>query len=181
MGALDGKVAIITGGGNGIGKEHALLFAREGAKVVVNDPGCDRHGAASGNDADHVVEEIRTEGGEAVASHDAVGSFDASRSIVAAAVDNFGSLDILVNNAGILRDRTLLKTTEEEWDAVLNVHLKGSFSMMQAAATQMRGSRLPHRSRCTWYRRPEGSAARTPHQPLDVGAALLLIPGRVVW
>ena len=138
MGALDGKVAIITGGGNGIGREHALLFAREGAKVVVNDPGGDRHGVGSGNAADLVVEEIRADGGEAVASHTPVGGAAAAEEIVAAAVSEFGSLDVLVNNAGILRDRTLLKTTEEEWDAVLEVHLKGSFTMMQAAAARMR-------------------------------------------
>ncbi|MEE2777184.1 MAG: SDR family NAD(P)-dependent oxidoreductase [Acidobacteriota bacterium] len=138
MGALDGKIAIVTGGGNGIGREHALLFAREGAKVVVNDPGCDRHGAGTGNDADVVVAKIRADGGEAVSNIDAVGGFDAAESSVATAADNFGGVDILVNNAGILRDRTLLKTSEQEWDSVINVHLKGSFSMMQVAGARMR-------------------------------------------
>jgi NAD(P)-dependent dehydrogenase (short-subunit alcohol dehydrogenase family) len=138
MGALDGKVAIITGAGNGIGREHALLFAREGAKVVVNDPGCDRHGRGESNAADRVVDEILAGGGQAVASLDPVGSFDAAERIVATAVEGFGHLDILVNNAGILRDRTVLKTSEEEWDSVLEVHLKGSFAMMQAAGRRMR-------------------------------------------
>jgi NAD(P)-dependent dehydrogenase (short-subunit alcohol dehydrogenase family) len=146
MGVLEGKVAIITGAGNGIGREHALLFAREGARVVVNDPGGDRHGAGSSSAAERVVEEIRSAGGEAVASLDPVGSPKAAEAIVATAVRSFGAVDVLVNNAGILRDRTLLKTTEADWDAVLDVHLKGTFTMMQAAARRMveqgRGGRI---------------------------------------
>jgi NAD(P)-dependent dehydrogenase (short-subunit alcohol dehydrogenase family) len=146
MGVLAGKVAIVTGAGNGIGREHALLFAREGARVVVNDPGGDRHGAGSSGAADRVVDEIRAAGGKAVASREAVGKPAAAAAIVATAVDAFGALDILVNNAGILRDRTLLKTTEEDWDAVLDVHLKGTFTMTQAAARRMvdqgRGGRI---------------------------------------
>ncbi|HVR29222.1 MAG TPA: SDR family NAD(P)-dependent oxidoreductase [Thermoanaerobaculia bacterium] len=150
MGVLDGKVAIVTGAGNGIGREHALLFAREGARVVVNDPGGDRHGAGSSNAADRVVEEIRSAGGEAVASLEPVGSPQAAEAIVGAAVREFGAVDVLVNNAGILRDRTLLKTTEEDWDRVLEVHLKGSFFTTQAAARRMieqgRGGRVIHTS-----------------------------------
>jgi NAD(P)-dependent dehydrogenase (short-subunit alcohol dehydrogenase family) len=146
MGVLDGKVAIITGAGNGIGREHALLFAREGARVVVNDPGGDRHGGGGSGAADGVVEEIRAAGGQAVASREAVGKPAAAAAIVATAVDAFGAVDVLVNNAGILRDRTLLKTTEEDWDAVLDVHLKGTFTMSQAAARRMveqgRGGRI---------------------------------------
>lgn len=138
MGCLDGKVAIVTGGGNGIGREHALLFAAEGARVVVNDPGCDRHGEGTGSAAQQVVEEIRARGGEAEASLEPVGGSAAAEKIVAAAVDAFGKLDVVVNNAGILRDRTLLKMSEEEWDLVLRVHLKGTFTMMQTAARQMR-------------------------------------------
>jgi NAD(P)-dependent dehydrogenase (short-subunit alcohol dehydrogenase family) len=146
MGALDGKVAIVTGAGNGIGREHALLFAREGARVVVNDPGGDRHGVGESKAADRVVEEIRADGGEAVASYEPVGSAAAAAAIVGAAVRAFGALDVLVNNAGILRDRTLLKTTEEDWDRVLDVHLKGTFFTSQAAARRMveqgRGGRI---------------------------------------
>lgn len=138
MGCLDGKVAIITGAGNGIGKAHALAFAKEGARVVVNDPGCDRHGSGESNAADEVVEEIKAAGGDGVASLDPVGSFENARKIVDQAIDAYGRVDVLVNNAGILRDRTLLKTTPEEWDSVILVHMTGTFTMMQAAARKMR-------------------------------------------
>lgn len=138
MGHLDGKVAIITGAGNGIGREHALLFAREGAKVIVNDPGGDRHGSGASPVAEEVTEEIRAAGGEATASLDPVGSPETAEKIVQAAIDAYGKLDIVVNNAGILRDRTILKTSEEEWDQVLQVHLKGTFTMMQEGARRMK-------------------------------------------
>jgi len=138
MGVLEGKVAIITGAGNGIGREHALLFAAEGAQVVVNDPGCDRHGEGSSSVAEKVVEEIRAKGGTAIASLDPVGSFANAAKIVGASLDAYGKVDIVVNNAGILRDRTLLKTSEEDWNRVIEVHLTGTFSMMQAAADVMR-------------------------------------------
>ena len=138
MGCLDGKVAIITGAGGGIGREHALLFAREGAKVVVNDLGCQRDGTGQSASAEQVVDEVRQRGGTAVASGEAVGSFAAAARIVARAVESFGRLDILVNNAGILRDRTILNMTEDEWDAVLTVHLLGTFSCLQAAARVMK-------------------------------------------
>lgn len=146
MGVLQDKVAIITGAGGGIGREHALLFAREGAKVVVNDIGCGADGTGSSDAASRVVEEIREAGGQAVANHDAVGTFESARRIVQSAVDAFGGLDILVNNAGILRDRTILNMTEEEWNVVIQVHLTGSFSCLQAAARVMkdqgRGGRI---------------------------------------
>jgi NAD(P)-dependent dehydrogenase (short-subunit alcohol dehydrogenase family) len=134
MGCLEGKVAIITGAGGGIGRAHALLFAREGARVVVNDVGCARDGSGQADAAARVVGEIRALGGEAVANTDAVGTVASAGRIVQAARDAFGRLDILVNNAGILRDRTLLNMTEEEWDQVLQVHLKGTFTCTQAAA-----------------------------------------------
>jgi len=134
MGCLEGKVAIITGAGGGIGRAHALLFAREGARVVVNDVGCARDGSGQGDAAARVVGEIRALGGEAVVNTDAVGTVASASRIVQAARDAFGRLDILVNNAGILRDRTLLNMTEEEWDQVLQVHLKGTFTCTQAAA-----------------------------------------------
>jgi NAD(P)-dependent dehydrogenase (short-subunit alcohol dehydrogenase family) len=138
MGQLDGKVAIITGAGGGIGRAEALLFASEGARVVVNDVGGARDG--SGEDrsrAETVVEEVRAAGGQAVANHDSVTSREGAERIVAAAVEAFGRLDILVNNAGILRDKTLLKTTEEMWRAVLAVHLDGTFFCTQAAARRL--------------------------------------------
>jgi NAD(P)-dependent dehydrogenase (short-subunit alcohol dehydrogenase family) len=138
MGLLDGKVAVITGAGGGIGRAEALLFAREGAKVVVNDLGGTRDGAGSSDAmASKVVEEIKAAGGDAVPSFDTVASMEGAQKIVGAAVGAFGRLDILVNNAGILRDKSLLKMDEAMWDAVIAVHLKGSFLCTQAAAKQM--------------------------------------------
>src|SRR5689334_13626865 len=139
MGALEGRVAIITGAGRGIGREHALLFAAEGAKVVVNDLG----GAADGTGGDptpaqQVVEEIKAMGGEAVVNGDNVADWEGGQRLVNEAVETFGDLDILVNNAGILRDRVLVNMTEEEWDAVINVHLKGHFVPSRWAAAYWR-------------------------------------------
>jgi NAD(P)-dependent dehydrogenase (short-subunit alcohol dehydrogenase family) len=139
MGALDGRVAIITGAGRGLGREHALLFAREGAKVVVNDLG----GAADGTGGDltpaeEVVKEIEAGGGEAVANGDNVADWEGAQRLVNAAIERFGDLDILVNNAGILRDRVVVNMTEEEWDAVIAVHLKGHFAPTRWAAAYWR-------------------------------------------
>ena len=139
MGSLDGRVAIITGAGRGIGREHALFFAAEGAKVVVNDLG----GANDGTGADltpaqQVVEEIRAMGGEAVVNGDNVADWQGAQRMINQAVETFGDLDILVNNAGILRDRVLVNMTEEEWDAVINVHLKGHFAPTRWAAAYWR-------------------------------------------
>jgi NAD(P)-dependent dehydrogenase (short-subunit alcohol dehydrogenase family) len=139
MGALDGRVAIITGSGRGIGREHALLFAQEGAKVVVNDLGGAIDG--SGDDrtpAQQVVDEIKAMGGEAVANADNVADFEGGQRLVEAAVEAFGDLHILVNNAGILRDRVLVNMTEDEWDAVIHVHLKGHFVPTKFAASYWR-------------------------------------------
>src|SRR5262245_53454638 len=138
MGCLEGKVAVITGAGGGIGRAHALLFAREGARVVVNDVGCQRDGTGHGDAAGRVVAEIRALGGEAVANTEAVGTFAAAGRIVQDAVEAFGRLDIRVNNAGILRDRTILNMTLEEWDQVIQVHLTGTFACLQAAARVMK-------------------------------------------
>ncbi|MCC6558442.1 MAG: SDR family NAD(P)-dependent oxidoreductase [Polyangiaceae bacterium] len=138
MGLLDGKVAIITGAGGGIGRAEALLFAREGARVVVNDLGGARDGTGSSEAAaSKVAEEIRAAGGEAVASFDSVASSAGAYRIVQAAIDAFGRVDVLVNNAGILRDKTLLKMDEAMWDVVIDVHLKGTFLCTQAAVRQM--------------------------------------------
>jgi NAD(P)-dependent dehydrogenase (short-subunit alcohol dehydrogenase family) len=139
MGALDGRVAIITGAGRGLGREHALLFAAEGAKVVVNDLGGDMHG--DGGDlspAMEVVEEIKGMGGEAVVNGDNVADWDGAQRMVQQAVDTFGTLHVLVNNAGILRDRVIINMTEAEWDAVINVHLKGHFAPTHHAGVYWR-------------------------------------------
>jgi NAD(P)-dependent dehydrogenase (short-subunit alcohol dehydrogenase family) len=138
MGLLDGKVAIITGAGGGIGRAEALLFAREGASVLVNDLGGARDGSGAGDAAaSQVVAEIQAAGGKAAANFDSVATPEGAAGIVKAAVDAFGRVDVLVNNAGILRDKTLLKMDEAMWDAVIAVHLKGTFLCTQAAAKQM--------------------------------------------
>ncbi|MDH5636662.1 MAG: SDR family oxidoreductase [Candidatus Bathyarchaeota archaeon] len=126
---LESKVAIVTGAGRGIGRGEALLLAKKGAKVVVNDVGggFDGEGEHHGP-ADDIVEEIRGFGGEAVPNYDSVVDFQAAKRIIDTAISSFGKLDILVNNAGILRDRMIFNMTEEEWDAVLGVHLKGTFN-----------------------------------------------------
>ncbi|MBX3190137.1 MAG: SDR family NAD(P)-dependent oxidoreductase [Labilithrix sp.] len=138
MALLEGKVAIITGSGNGIGRAHALLFAREGASVVVNDVGGARDGSGGGGEspADAVVKEIEQAGGKAVASHDSVATAEGAAAIVARAVSAFGKVDVLVNNAGILRDKTFLKMDEAMWDSVVAVHLKGTFLCSQAFVKQ---------------------------------------------
>src|SRR3954451_19719267 len=139
MGALDGRVAIITGAGRGIGREHALLFAAEGAKVVVNDLGGAPDGGGSDRTAaEDVVDEITAMGAEAVANADDVADWEGGQRLINAAVESFGRLDVLVNNAGILRDRVLVNMTEEEWDAVIKVHLKGHFVPTRWAATYWR-------------------------------------------
>ncbi|MCP4757354.1 MAG: SDR family oxidoreductase [Proteobacteria bacterium] len=135
----DGRVAIVTGAGAGIGKEYALELARRGAKVVVNDLGGARDGTgASSSAADLVVEEIKKAGGEAAANYDNVATMEGGENIVKTAMDAFGKIDILINNAGILRDRSFLKMTEAEWDAVLAVHLKGAFCVTQPVTKIMK-------------------------------------------
>jgi NAD(P)-dependent dehydrogenase (short-subunit alcohol dehydrogenase family) len=130
MGLLNGKVAIITGAGGGLGREYALLFAKEGARIVVNDYGGAPDGRGAGSAAaQRVVAEIQAAGGEAVANGADVGSVAAGATLLESALDAFGRADILVNNAGILRDKSFVKTEEEDWDAVLRVHLKGTYSV----------------------------------------------------
>lgn len=132
---LDGRVAIVTGAGRGIGRAHALELARHGARVVVNDYGVSLAGRHSGETpADEVVAEIRAAGGEAVGNAADVADFAQAEAMVAQAIDAFGGLDVLVNNAGFVRDRMLVSTSEEEWDAVIRVHLKGHFAPLHHAA-----------------------------------------------
>jgi NAD(P)-dependent dehydrogenase (short-subunit alcohol dehydrogenase family) len=136
---LKDKVVAVTGAGRGIGREIALLMAQHGARVVVNDYG----GSAAGLDsspkpADEVAGEIKAAGGEAVASYESVATMAGGQRIVQAALDTFGRIDVVVNNAGILRDRMIFNMTEEEWDAVINTHLKGTFAVTRAAAPHLR-------------------------------------------
>jgi len=141
MGLVDGRVVIITGAGGGIGRAHALAFAAEGARVVVNDIGVGLDGspASGGSAAQGVVDEITTAGGEAVANGSNIADWDQAAALVQTAVDTFGGLDVLVNNAGIVRDRMMANTSEEEFDAVIAVHLKGHFAAMRHAASYWRG------------------------------------------
>jgi NAD(P)-dependent dehydrogenase (short-subunit alcohol dehydrogenase family) len=139
MGICDGRVAIVTGAGRGIGREHSLLLAAQGAKVVVNDLGGSRDGTGTDvGPAQQVVDEIVAAGGEAVANTDDVSDFAGAERLVKTAIDSFGRLDVLINNAGILRDRMLVNMTEAEWDAVIKVHLKGTFAPSHWAANHWR-------------------------------------------
>jgi NAD(P)-dependent dehydrogenase (short-subunit alcohol dehydrogenase family) len=136
---LDGKAVVVTGAGRGIGRDIALMMAEQGAKVIVNDLG----GAADGAGADatlaqEVVNEIKAVGGDAVANFGNVAKPADARAMVEQAMDTFGTIDVIVNNAGILRDTIFHKMTEEDWDAVIAVHLKGSFNMAQAVAPQFK-------------------------------------------
>jgi len=139
MALLDGKVAVITGAGRGIGREEALLMAKHGAKVVVNDLGGHFDGTGqSRSPAEEVVREIRAAGGEAVANFESVSDFKSAKRIIDCAIDNFRKLNVVVNNAGILRDRMIFNMNEEDWDAVIAVHLKGTFNLARHACAYWR-------------------------------------------
>jgi NAD(P)-dependent dehydrogenase (short-subunit alcohol dehydrogenase family) len=147
-GLCDGRVVVVTGSGGGLGRAHALAFAAEGAKVVVNDIGTSREGeGTSAGPAQQVVDEIRAAGGEAAANTDDVADWDGAGRLVQTAIGTFGRLDVLVNNAGFLRDRMLANMSVEEWDAVIRVHLRGHFCTLRHAAA---------------YWRDETKAGRTP-------------------
>lgn len=136
---LDGKVVVITGAGRGIGREEALMMGKLGAKIVVNDLGAHFDGTgASAGPAQEVVDEIKKHGGEAVANGDSVSDFKGAQRIVECAIDTFGKLNVLVNNAGILRDRMIFNMSEDDWDAVIAVHLKGTFNCTRHACVYWR-------------------------------------------
>ncbi len=138
-GICEGRIVIVTGAGRGIGRAHALMFAAEGAKVVVNDLGAEVDGAGSSTGpAGDVVDQIRTAGGEAVVNGDDVASWDGAANLIRSTVERFARVDVLVNNAGILRDRMLVNMSEAEWDAVIRVHLKGTFGPAHFAAEHWR-------------------------------------------
>ena len=148
MGICDGRVVIVTGAGRGIGREHALAFAAEGAKVVVNDLGAGIDGQDVGeHPAEQVVAEIKAAGGEAVINGNDISSWEGARELVQQAIDTFGGLDVLVNNAGFLRDKMLVGMTEEEWDKVTTVHLKGHFAPLRHAAEYWRAESKAGRPR----------------------------------
>ena len=132
--SFEGQVALVTGAGNGLGRAYALDLAKRGAKVVVNDLGGDPHGQGeNASAAQKVVDEIKAAGGEAAANHDSVSSYDGGFNMVKTAIDNFGRLDIVICNAGILRDTAFHNMSEEDWDKVFAVHIKGSFTVLRAA------------------------------------------------
>ena len=138
MGLLDGKVAVVTGAGGGLGETHALLLAKEGAAVVVNDLGGSRDGAGGGNAmADQVVDKIKAMGGQAVADYGNVANEDDANAMIQRAVDSFGKIDFLIANAGILRDKSFKNMTNDMWDIVIDVHLRGTYLTVKAAYHQM--------------------------------------------
>ena len=163
MSLLDGKVAIVTGGGRGLGRAHCLALAAHGAAVVVNDPGAGLHGESTGETpAEAVAAEITAAGGRAVADHSSVTDWAATEKLIALAVSEFGHLDVVVNNAGILRDKMLFSMTEDDFDAVIAVHLKGTFAMTRHACAYWReeAKRGAGKREWTGTGRPVGSGGR---------------------
>ncbi|WP_010540248.1 SDR family oxidoreductase [Dietzia alimentaria] len=148
MGICDGRVVIVTGAGRGIGREHALAFAAEGAKVVVNDLGAGIDGSNVGESpAEQVVAEIKAAGGDAVVNGNDISSWEGAKELIQQAIDTFGALDVLVNNAGFLRDKMLVGMSESDWDNVINVHLKGHYAPLRHAAEYWRAESKAGRPR----------------------------------
>lgn len=174
MGALEGRIAVITGAGRGIGREHALLFAREGASVVVNDLGGSNTGeGADTGPAHEVVDEIVAAGGKAVANTQNIATWDGAARLVEQAISEFGGLDVVVNNAGILRDGFIAGMEESQWDAVLAVHLKGHFSVLRHAATYWKEqSKAGHQPNAAVINTASGSGLTVPNAgQVNYGAA----------
>lgn len=174
MGALEGRVAVITGAGRGIGREHALLFAREGASVVVNDLGGSNTGEGADTGPAHdVVDEIVAAGGKAVANTQNIATWDGAARLVEQAISEFGGLDVVVNNAGILRDGFIAGMEESQWDAVLAVHLKGHFSVLRHAATYWKEqSKAGHQPNAAVINTASGSGLTIPNAgQVNYGAA----------
>ena len=174
MGRLDGRIAVITGAGRGIGAEIAKLMATEGAKVVVNDLGGNTDGTGTGKIADDVVAEIRRAGGEAVSNTQSVSTVAGGQSLLKTALDAFGAMDILVNNAGILRDKTLFSMEESDWDAVLAVHLKGHYCCSRPFAQYIRQN---NRTNCRIINFSSGSGLIGNFGQANYGAAKAGIAG----
>ncbi|MEU0990360.1 SDR family oxidoreductase [Streptomyces sp. NPDC005953] len=173
MGSLTGRVAIVTGAGRGLGREHALLLAAEGAKVVVNDSGVAGDGQGTDESPAHqVVAEIRAAGGQAVADTGRVDDFAAAGALVDRAVATFGELNVLVNNAGITRDATVATMTEQQWDSVISVHLKGHYAMLHhAAAHWRRRAKAGHSVKASVINTSSGSGLRGNPGQLNYAAA----------
>jgi NAD(P)-dependent dehydrogenase (short-subunit alcohol dehydrogenase family) len=183
---LEGRVAIVTGAGRGIGRAHALELARHGARVVVNDFGVSLTGEGTGESpADEVVAQIRDGGGEAVANGADVADFAQAAAMVQQAIDTFGGLDILVNNAGFVRDRMLVNTSEEEWDAVIRVHLKGHFAPLRHAAAYWRNEAKEGRARAARVIKTssgaglQGSIGQTTYSAAKAGIAAMTVVAAV--
>jgi NAD(P)-dependent dehydrogenase (short-subunit alcohol dehydrogenase family) len=181
-GLLEGRVAIVTGAGRGIGRAHALELARHGAKVVVNDHGVSLSGEGTGESpADEVVALIEESGGEAVANGADVADFEEAAAMVQQAIDTYGGLDILVNNAGFVRDRMLVNTAEEEWDAVIRVHLKGHFAPLRHAGAYWRNESKEGRTRAARVINTssgaglQGSIGQTTYSAAKAGIAAMTI------
>ena len=182
MGICDGRVVIVTGAGRGIGREHALAFAAEGAKVVVNDLGAGIDGSDVGeHPAEQVVAEIKAAGGEAVVNGNDISSWEGARELVKQAIDTYGGLDVLVNNAGFLRDKMLVGMSEEDWDKVTGVHLKGHFAPLRHAAEYWRAESKAGRPRAARVINTSsgaglfGSVGQGNHATAKAGIALLTI------
>jgi NAD(P)-dependent dehydrogenase (short-subunit alcohol dehydrogenase family) len=178
---LEGRVAIVTGAGRGIGRAHALELARQGAKVVVNDFGVSLAGEKESSPAEEVVAEIEKLGGEAVSNGADVADFEQAAAMVQQAVDTFGGLDVLVNNAGFVRDRMLVNTSEEEWDAVIRVHLKGHFAPLRHAGAYWRNEAKEGRTRAARVINTssgaglQGSIGQTTYSAAKAGIAAMTI------